>query len=84
MIFTYRPEGADVREWSFRVGKLLSPESEAIEKVTGLYIPQFKDALENGSHAAARRYVAGFVSDRGHGRDAGGGVRAGYGRDAVQ
>lgn len=36
MRVTYKPEGADPREWTFRPGKLLNVEAEEVERRTGM------------------------------------------------
>lgn len=57
MKFIYQPEGAQAQEWPFQPGKLLSPESEAIEKVTGLYLPAWQEAVAEGSQRAMRAFL---------------------------
>jgi hypothetical protein len=57
VLFRYSPEGADPQEWDFQPGKLLSPESEAIEKVTGLYLPAWQEAAVEGSQRALRAFL---------------------------
>lgn len=54
MIFTYKPEGAPERKWEVKTGRLLSPEMEAIEKVTGQFYPTWNASLLDGSASAAR------------------------------
>lgn len=54
MLFTYKPEGAEPRVWQIKAGQLLSPEMEAIERVTGTFYPQWSESLLNGSASAAR------------------------------
>lgn len=57
MKFIYRPDGTEPQEWPFEPGKLLSPESEAIEKVTGLYLPAWQEAAGEGSQRALRAFL---------------------------
>ncbi|GAA4358403.1 hypothetical protein [Angustibacter luteus] len=58
MIVTYTPEGGEAHEWSFNPGKLLSPEAEAIERVTGWnYRTDFADKLLRGSALALRALI---------------------------
>jgi hypothetical protein len=54
MLFTYRPEGADERAWTYVPDKLMSSEAEAIEKVTGQDFTEFNTALLHGSVTARR------------------------------
>lgn len=54
MIFTYKPEGGEVQTWRITTGRLLSPEMEAIERVTETFYPQWNQSLLNGSVSAAR------------------------------
>lgn len=52
MRFSYKPEGADPREWDFDASKLLSPEAEAIERNTGMTYQEWQDSLRRGSMLA--------------------------------
>lgn len=54
MIFTYKPAGGTERVWEVKAGRLLSPEMEAIEKVTGVFYPEWNRTLLDGSVTAAR------------------------------
>lgn len=54
MIFTYAPEGADARKWTYVPSDLMSSEAEAIEKVTRLNFDEFNTAMMKGSITARR------------------------------
>ena len=45
MLLTYQPEGAEAKTWSFKPGKMLSPEIIAIEKLTGMPFGVWREAL---------------------------------------
>jgi hypothetical protein len=57
MKFIYKPEGVEPMEFDFAPGKLRSPEAEAIEKVTGLYLPAWQEAAGEGSQRALRAFL---------------------------
>lgn len=54
MQFTFRPEGAEPRTWSFRPERLMSAEAEAIERQTGWTYQEFGERLIKGSVMARR------------------------------
>lgn len=52
MKFVYKPEGAEPRSWDFDPAKLMSPEAEAIERLTGMTYGEWGDAVTRGSITA--------------------------------
>jgi hypothetical protein len=54
MKFIYSPEGADVETWDYEPDKLMSPEAEAIERVTGMTFGEWKNAVLRDSMRAIR------------------------------
>lgn len=55
MKFIYKPEGTeepDWKTWEFDPDKLMSPEAEAIERLTGFTYSEWGDAVSRGSMAA--------------------------------
>jgi len=54
MLFNYRPEGAEPRQWEFVPDKLMVAEAEAIEKATHLTYAEFGAELVKGSMTARR------------------------------
>lgn len=54
MRLIYKPEGGEEKSWDFKPEKLLSPEAEAIEKVTDWTFEQFGEKFIAGSTTAKR------------------------------
>lgn len=54
MKFTYTPEGAEPEVWPFKPNKLMSPEAEAIERVTGMSFGVWREAIFEESMLAIR------------------------------
>lgn len=55
MQFTYTPDGVapeDAKVWEFTPGKLMSPEAEAIERLTGMTFAEWQRNLDRGSVVA--------------------------------
>lgn len=52
MQFVYKPEGADPKAWEFRPEKLMSPEAEAIERLTKMTFGEWTRAVRGGSMLA--------------------------------
>lgn len=52
MKFVYKPEGVEPREWDFSPEKLMSPEAEAIERLTGMTFGEWAEAVRKGSITA--------------------------------
>lgn len=67
MQLTYKPAGQeDPTVWVLNLGKLLSPEAEAIEKVTGMnYGLEYKEALLRGN-MRCRRAILWVLQRRTH------------------
>lgn len=62
MFLKYTPDGGDEQKWTFKLGKLRSMETEAIEKLTGLdYGVPFKQALMQGNTRARRALLYTFL-----------------------
>lgn len=58
MNVTFTEPDGTVRTWEkLRVGKMMSPEAEAIEKVTGMTFTEWGQALMNGSTVCGRALV---------------------------
>lgn len=57
MIFTYRPEGAEAREYPFEPNRLMSPEAEAIERVTGVTFAKWQELILEGSMLCTRAFL---------------------------
>lgn len=57
MIITYTPEDGEKREWQFVPRRLMSPEAEAIEKVTRWTFQEFSSKFLAGSMLAYRAVV---------------------------
>lgn len=58
MNVTFTEPDGTVRSWEkLRVGKMMSPEAEAIEKVTGMTFTEWGQALMNGSTVCGRALV---------------------------
>ena len=57
MIITYTPEDGEKREWQFEPRRLMSPEAEAIEKVTHWTFQEFSSKFLAGSMLAYRAVV---------------------------
>lgn len=55
--FIYQPEGADPRVWQFEPNKMMSPEAEAIERLTEMTFLEWGQKLVAGSMLAARAFV---------------------------
>lgn len=52
MFFVYKPEGVEPLRWEFEPQKLMSPESEAIEKLTRMTFTEWLDAVARNSVTA--------------------------------
>lgn len=52
MKFVYKPQGAEPRSWDFDPAKLMSPEAEAIERLTGMTYGEWGEAVTRGSMTA--------------------------------
>lgn len=53
MRFTYKPEGATkARSWPFEPLKLMSPEAEAVERLTGMPFNKWVEQVQEGSVTA--------------------------------
>lgn len=61
MQFTYRPDGAEAKVWEFKPNKLMSPESEAIERLTGWTFPEWQEYLDRGSVRAFHALLYVFM-----------------------
>lgn len=57
MIVTYTPADGEKKEWRFEPRKLMSPEAEAIEKVTRWTFQEFSSKFLAGSMLAYRAVV---------------------------
>lgn len=54
MRFVYRPDGVEPRSWEFEPAKMMSPEAEAIERLTKMTFVQWQSAVQDGSMLAIR------------------------------
>jgi hypothetical protein len=52
MQFVYKPEGAEPKKWDFQPDKLMSPEAEAIERLTKMTFGEWSQAVTKGSMLA--------------------------------
>jgi hypothetical protein len=52
MIVVYKPEGATPREWKFEPTRLMSPEVESLERLTGMTFGNWMTAVTDGSFTA--------------------------------
>jgi hypothetical protein len=50
--FVYKPEGVDPKSWDFDPNKLMNPEAEAIERLTGMTYGEWLQALGKSSMLA--------------------------------
>ena len=57
MKFVYKPEGLAAKEWEFEPAKLMSPEAIAIEKLTGLTLQEWQEAVKRGSIQCMHAYL---------------------------
>jgi len=65
MIITYKVDGEPDRAWPFDPNKLMSPECEAIERVTKMDYAQFTAKVAAGN-ALARRAIVWVMLKREH------------------
>jgi hypothetical protein len=61
MIITYKLDGEPERAWPFDAGKMMSPECEAIERVTGVDYLEFQKRLATGSAKCRRALLWVFL-----------------------
>lgn len=54
MIIVYAPEGGEEKRWDLKTARIMAPEAEAVEKVTGLEWEPAKAKVLNGSMLATR------------------------------
>lgn len=54
MKFTYTPTGGEPQSWNYDPDKLMTPEAEAIEKVTGMTFGEWTEAVVKSGHRATR------------------------------
>lgn len=54
MRFVYRPDGVEPRSWEFEPAKMMSPEAEAIERLTKMTFVQWQSSVQDGSMLAIR------------------------------
>lgn len=52
MQFVYKPEGVEPKRWDFDPDKLMSPEAEAIERLTKMTYGEWKEAVQRESITA--------------------------------
>lgn len=57
MQFVYKPTGAPEQRWDFNPDKLMSPEAEAIERLTGTTFGKWVEDIKAGSMLALRAYL---------------------------
>lgn len=50
--FVYKPEGVEPHSWDFDPNKLMNPEAEAIERLTGMTFGEWLQALGKSSMLA--------------------------------
>lgn len=55
--FVYTPDGAEPRKWLHDPTKLLSPEAEEIERLTGMPFGMFMAQMPMGSMLCLRAYL---------------------------
>lgn len=55
--FVYTPEGGEPKKWLHDPTKLLSPEAEEIERLTGLTFGMFMAQMPMGSMLCIRAYL---------------------------
>ncbi|MGA6159589.1 hypothetical protein ACPEIC_40345 [Stenotrophomonas sp. NPDC087984] len=54
MIIVYAPDDGDERRWDLKTARIMAPEAEAVEQVTGLEWDKAKAKVINGSMLAIR------------------------------
>lgn len=57
MQLVYKPEGADRQVWEFEPGRMLSPEAEAIEEVTGRNFNDAIAGIQGGNMKCTRAFL---------------------------